>query len=71
MYSLIAAVIFYIVIGLVYWRLKMLKRKYLDPLFMWVMILGITFLCQPWFLLTGWVKTMADDWCLVRDYIKR
>jgi hypothetical protein len=50
MYSLIAAVIFYIIIGLVFWRLKILKRKYLEPLFMWIMLLGIAFLSQPWFM---------------------
>jgi hypothetical protein len=51
MYSLIVAVGFYVILGLVFWRFKLLKRKYLEPLFMWIMLLGIAFLCQPWFLI--------------------
>jgi len=50
MIKLLAAIGFYIIIGLVFWRLNILKRKYLEPLFMWIMLLGIAFLCQPWFL---------------------
>lgn len=48
MISLFVAIGFYAVIGIVFWRLKILKRKFLEPLFMWLMLLGIFFLCQPW-----------------------
>ncbi|MBL7060683.1 MAG: hypothetical protein ISS13_02475 [Actinobacteria bacterium] len=41
---------FYIAIGLIFWRFKILKRKYLEPLFMWIMLCGILALCQPWLL---------------------
>ncbi|MBM3708904.1 MAG: hypothetical protein FJW61_00580 [Actinobacteria bacterium] len=48
MISLIVSVVFCIIIGIVFWRLKILKRAYLEPLFMWIMIFGIFALCQPW-----------------------
>ena len=47
MISFFVALGFYLIIGLVFWRKKMLKKKYLEPLFMWIMILGIVALCQP------------------------
>lgn len=50
MISFFIALGFYLILGLVFWRLNMLKRKYLEPLFMWIMILGIAALCQPLFL---------------------
>jgi energy-coupling factor transporter transmembrane protein EcfT len=31
----------------VFWRFKLMKRKYLEPLFMSVMLFGIVALCQP------------------------
>ena len=51
MISFFIAIGFYLVIGLVFWRLKMLKKKYLEPLFMLIMILGIFMLCQPFTML--------------------
>lgn len=38
---------FAIVLLLVFWRLKMLKKKYLEPVFMVIMLFGIVALCQP------------------------
>jgi len=38
----------YVVIGVTFWRLGMIKRRYLEPIFMWIMIFGIVALCQPW-----------------------
>ena len=48
MIALFVSIGFCIVVGLVYWRLKRLKRIYLEPLFMWVMLFGLFALCQPW-----------------------
>ncbi|MBU4292546.1 MAG: hypothetical protein KJ770_00650 [Actinobacteria bacterium] len=42
---------FYLVIGLIFWRLKILKKQYLEPVFMWVMMAGIFMLCQPFYIL--------------------
>ena len=48
MVSFLISIGFYVLIGLIFWRLKILKRKYLEPIFMWIMIAGIAALCQPW-----------------------
>ncbi|MFW6138163.1 MAG: hypothetical protein ACOC7U_03220 [Spirochaetota bacterium] len=47
MTKLIAVFGFYLVLGLVFWRLKLLKRRYLEPIFMGIMMFGIVALCQP------------------------
>jgi hypothetical protein len=47
MLKLILAAGFYAAVGIVFWRLGMLKRRYLEPLFLGVVILGIVALCQP------------------------
>lgn len=38
-----------IIFGVLFWRFKLLKRKYLEPVFMAVMLFGIIALCQPLF----------------------
>ena len=38
---------FYIVLGFIFWRFKILKRKYLEPVFISIMLFGIFALCQP------------------------
>lgn len=48
MISFFAIIAFYIIIGVVFWKFGLLKRMYLEPLFMWIMIFGIFALCQPW-----------------------
>jgi len=45
--SLIVALAFCLVLGLIMWRAKKFKQKYLEPIFMWVMLFGIFALCQP------------------------
>ncbi|MFW5768797.1 MAG: hypothetical protein ACOCYA_01955 [Spirochaetota bacterium] len=40
---------FVAVLLIVFWRLHMLKQKYLEPVFMVVMLFGIVALCQPLF----------------------
>jgi hypothetical protein len=47
MVDLLVAVGFVAVLLVVFWRLKMLKKKYLEPIFMVIMLLGIVALCQP------------------------
>ena len=49
MIKLIISLAFFLVIGLTFWKLKLLKRKNLEPVFIVVMILGIIALCQPFF----------------------
>jgi len=51
MISFFIALGFYILIGIVFWRMKMLKKQFLEPLFMWIMIFGIFMLCQPFTIL--------------------
>ncbi len=41
------AIAIYVVIGVTFWQLKLLKRKYLEPVFISIMMLGIVSLCQP------------------------
>jgi hypothetical protein len=38
---------FYLIIGLVLWGLKKFSKRYLDPFFIIVMLLGILFMIQP------------------------
>ncbi len=38
----------YLLITVIFWKLKILRRQYLEPTFMWIMIFGIVALCQPW-----------------------
>ena len=38
----------YVLLAVILWKLKMLKRQYLEIIFMWVMIFGIAALSQPW-----------------------
>jgi hypothetical protein len=47
MISFFVSIGFYILIGLIFWRFKILKRKYLEPVFVWIMVFGIFALCQP------------------------
>jgi len=55
MLKLIIVLAFWAVIGTVFWRLKLLKRQYLEPVFTVVMILGIVALCQPYiFVFYNW-----------------
>jgi len=37
----------YLLIIVIFWKLKILRRQYLEPIFMWIMIFGIVALCQP------------------------
>lgn len=38
---------------------RVVNQRYLEPGSMWLMILGIIFLCQPWIeLLHGWSVTV-------------
>jgi energy-coupling factor transporter transmembrane protein EcfT len=41
------AIGFVAVLLIVFWRFKLLKRKYLEPIFMTIMLFGIFALCQP------------------------
>jgi hypothetical protein len=47
MVKLIIGLGFFLVVGLTFWKFKILKRKYLEPVFIGIMILGIVSLCQP------------------------
>jgi len=47
MIKVIIAIAIYVVIGVAFWQLKLLKRKYLEPVFISIMMLGIVALCQP------------------------
>jgi len=47
MTKLIIALAIYAVVGITFWIFKLLKRKYLEPVFISIMILGIVSLCQP------------------------
>jgi len=48
MTKLIFVLAFWAMVGIIFWRLKLLKRKYLEPVFMGIMVLGIVALCQPY-----------------------
>lgn len=48
MLKLIFVVAFWALLGIVFWRLKLIKRQYLEPVFMGIMMLGIVALCQPY-----------------------
>ena len=45
--SLIIALAFCLILGLIMWRAKKFKKRYLEPIFMWIMLFGIVALCQP------------------------
>lgn len=45
--SLIVALAFCLILGLIMWRAKKFKKRYLEPIFMWIMLFGIVALCQP------------------------
>ncbi len=47
MIKLIISIGFFILIGITFWKFKILKRKYLEPVFIGIMIFGIVSLCQP------------------------
>ena len=47
MLKLLIGLGFFLVIGLTFWKFKILKRRYLEPIFIGVMIIGIVTLCQP------------------------
>jgi len=47
MVDFLIAIGFVIVLVIVFWRLKMLKKKYLEPVFMAIFLFGIFSLCQP------------------------
>jgi hypothetical protein len=49
MADFLVAIGFVIVLVLVFWRLKMLKKKFLEPIFMGLFLFGILALCQPLF----------------------
>jgi len=38
---------FYLVITLTFWKFNILKRRYLEPIFICIMLFGIISLCQP------------------------
>ena len=38
---------FYIVFGVILWKFHIFKRKYLEPVFIGIMLFGIVALCQP------------------------
>jgi hypothetical protein len=38
----------YLLIAVIFWKFKILRRQYLEPTFMCIMIFGIVALCQPW-----------------------
>jgi len=50
MIAFIISLAFYAIIGILFWKFKLLKRRYMEPLFMLIMIFGIVALCQPLFL---------------------
>jgi len=45
--SLIVALVFCLILGLIMWKAKKFKKRYLEPIFMWIMLFGIVALCQP------------------------
>jgi len=47
MTKFIISIGFYIIIIVTFWKFKILKRKYLEPIFIGIMIFGIVALCQP------------------------
>ncbi len=47
MVDFLIAIGFVAVLLIVFWRLKMLQKKYLEPVFMAIMLFGILALCQP------------------------
>ncbi len=47
MIKLIISLGFFLLIGITFWKFKLLKRRYLEPVFIAIMILGIIALCQP------------------------
>jgi hypothetical protein len=47
MVKLFIAIGIWVVIGVVFWAFKILKRKYLEPIFIGIMLFGIVALCQP------------------------
>jgi hypothetical protein len=47
MVKLIIVIGVWAVIGVSFWAFKILKRKYLEPLFIGIMLFGIAALCQP------------------------
>lgn len=47
MTNFLVAIGFVAVLLLVFWRLNMLRKRYLEPVFMVIMLIGIVFLCQP------------------------
>ena len=49
MIKVLAALGFYLIIGLVFWRVKKLSIRYLDPFFIIMMLLGILCMIQPLF----------------------
>lgn len=49
MVDFLVAIGFVAVLLVVFWRLKMLRKKYLEPVFMGIMLFGIFALCQPLF----------------------
>jgi len=38
----------YLLVAVILWKFKMLRRQYLETIFMCIMIFGIVALCQPW-----------------------
>lgn len=45
--SLIIALAFCLILGLVMWKLKRFNKASLEPIFMGIILLGIVALCQP------------------------
>ncbi|MBM3699718.1 MAG: hypothetical protein FJW68_02220 [Actinobacteria bacterium] len=45
--ALIIALAFCLILGLAMWRAKKFQQKYLEPIFMGIMLFGIVALCQP------------------------
>ena len=48
--ALIISLLFCVVLGLSLWFTKKFRRRYLEPIFMGILLFGIFALCQPlWF----------------------
>lgn len=50
MFKVLVALGFYLLIGLIFWRLKKLSKRYLEVCFIIIMLLGILCMIQPFYL---------------------
>ncbi len=51
MFKVLAALGFYVIVGLAFWGMKKFSKKYLDPFFIIIMLLGIASMIQPFFMM--------------------